>query len=102
MIKYFNFKNATVTQADVLESSGEYECLFTCSPYEDIEQWQDVPISINTCDDWIDECLMRFRCHKYLFIVDYTDKYASHIVDVITNRSHLNRNNEYIVYLEKA
>ena len=94
--------NASIIQKDILESNGEYECLFTCPPYEDIEQWLDVPVSINTCDDWIDICLNNFKCKKYLFVVDYTEKYQEYIVDEISNRSHLKTDNsEYVILIER-
>ena len=98
----FNIKiNANIKHNDLLQSSGEYECLFTCPPYEDIEQWLEVPVDTRTCDDWIDECLNRFKCKKYLFVVDYTEKYKEYIVDEIKNKSHLNKNSEYVILIER-
>ena len=99
--KYCIGIDAIITQQDILQSNGEYECLFTCSPYQDIEQWQDVPVSKRTCDDWIDECLSRFKCRKYLFVVDYTDKYKNYIVDEIKNKSHFGSNSEYVILIQK-
>lgn len=84
---------------DVLQSSGEYECLFTCPPYGDKEQWWKYKSDTRSCDDWIDICLKNFKCKRYLFIVDYTEKYKDYIVDEIINRSHLNNNNEYIIMI---
>ena len=101
MIKYMNLDNIFITQQDILKSSGTYECLFTCSPYSDIEQWLDVPCDERTCDDWIDECLSRFKCRKYLFVVDNTDKYKDYIVDVIVNKSHFGSNNEYVIMIQR-
>lgn len=61
--------------ADVFEGEGEYESMFCCPPYSDIEQWnfdgrgecldRNLP-----CDDWIDVCLRRYKCRRYLFVVD--------------------------------
>ena len=93
--------DAVITQQDILQSNGEYECLFTCPPYEDIEQWQDVPISKFTCDDWIDECLSRFKCRKYIFVVDYTKMYKEYIVDEIVNKSHFGSNSEYVILIQR-
>ena len=93
--------NAYVTQSNVLKSNGEYECLFTCPPYQDIEQWQDVPVSKRTCDDWIDECLSRFKCRKYLFVVDYTERYLDYVVDEIKNKSHFGSNSEYVILIQR-
>ena len=84
-------------QKDIKQSHGNYPCLFTCPPYSDKEQWLDVPIDMRTCDDWIDLCLNHFKCQRYVFVVDTTEKYKDHIVDTITNRSHMNKNNEYVI-----
>ena len=100
IIKFLHIDDkATINQQDILQSNGEYECLFTCPPYEDIEQWQDVKPDKRTCDDWIDECLSRFKCRKYLFVVDYTEKYIDYVVDEIINKSHFGSNSEYIVQI---
>ena len=93
--------DATISNTDVLNSSGEYECLFTCSPYSNKEQWLNVGIDLRTCDDWIDECLSRFKCKRYLFVVDDTVKYKSHVVDAIRNRGHMGKNNEYVILINK-
>ena len=86
---------------DILDSNGEYPCLFTCSPYSDKEQWVDSKIDKRSCDDWIYECLNRFKCYKYLFIVDDTKKYKDYIVDEIKNKGHMGRNKEYVILIEK-
>ena len=83
------------------ESKGEYPCLFTCPPYADKEQWLGVRIDMRTCDDWIDICLKNFKCKKYLFVVDTTERYKDYITDQITNKSHMNKNQEHIVFIEK-
>jgi len=89
----------TVTCRDILQSSGEYGCLFTCPPYGDKEQWLDVPVSRKSCDDWIDECLQRFKCNKYLFVVDKTEKYQKYIVETISTKSHLSKVKEYVILI---
>ncbi len=78
-----------------------FPCLFTCPPYEDKEQWLDVDVSRMTCDDWIDQCLKRFKCKRYVFVVDYTERYLDHVVDQIFNRSHLSAGSEYIVKIDR-
>ena len=75
--------DADVRVKNIFASSGEYPCLFTCPPYADKEQWLDVPIDMRTCDDWIDICLERFKCKKYLFVIDYTAKYNDYIIKTI-------------------
>lgn len=56
--------------ADAIKSSGEYECLLTCSPYGNIEKWKGVPVSNYSCDEWIDICLKNYKCNKYVFVTD--------------------------------
>ena len=90
-----------VIQKDIFRSIGEYPCLFTCPPYSDKEQWQDVPVSTNTCDDWINECLQRFKCKRYVFIVDSTEKYKDNIVDSINNKSHFSNAKEFVILIQK-
>ena len=98
IITNFKISSASVVQKDILESSGEYDCLFTCPPYENIEQWNDNEL-IMTCDQWIDECLKRFKCKNYLFVVDDTEKYKNNVVEEICNKSHFGNNKEYIVLI---
>ena len=91
--------DAQVSQKDVMDSNGTYPCLFTCSPYGNKEQWEDVPTDYRTCDEWIDECVSRFHCGKYVFVVDETKKYTSHIVDTISNKSHFSNAGEYVIVI---
>ena len=101
MIKFLNVDNVSITCKNILESNGEYECIFTCPPYSNKEQWLEVPVDTRTCDDWIDECLSRFKCKKYLFVVDDTNKYKNYIVDEIKNKSHFGTNSEYVILIER-
>ena len=75
--------DAAVSQCDVLQSSGTYECLFTCLPDEN-EEYFEVITECKSCDEWIDICLQRFKCHKYLFIANNTERYKDNVVDIIT------------------
>lgn len=95
IIKKFNL-NATIVQKDVFESNGSYECLFTCSPYNLKEIWNENETNLN-CDEWIDECLKRFKCKKYVFVVDKTEKYKDNIVEELQNKSHFSNSKEYII-----
>ena len=97
IISYFNL-NASVIEKDIFESKGEYDCLFTCPPYNNKEIWGD-DLTDKSCDDWIDECLFRFKCRRYLFVVDNTDKYKDYIVEEISNRSHLSNGKELVVLI---
>ena len=99
VIKFLNL-NATVLERDIFESSGEYDCLFTCPPYNLKEVWNDNETDLS-CDEWIDVCLSRFKCKKYLFVVDKTEKYNDNIIEEINNKSHLYSNNEKVILIEK-
>ena len=93
--------DAAVIQKDIFKSSGEYPCLFTCSPYSTKEQWEDVPVDQRSCDDWIGVCLERFKCRRYVFVVDETKKYADYVVAEISNKSHFSNAKERIVVIDK-
>ena len=82
---YPDIPDAKLTCADVNDQYGEYPCLFTCVPYSNYEQWIDAPDSDMTADDWIDLCMDHFKCKRYVFIVDYTEKYTDNLVGVIGN-----------------
>ena len=99
--KYAVEIDATVTQKDIFQSSGEYPCLFTCSPYSTKEQWEDVPVNNMSCDDWIDVCLERFKCRRYVFVVDTTEKYKDYVVAEISNKSHFSNAKEKIIVINK-
>ena len=97
-IKDFLNLNAQLSCKNIFESTGEYECLFTCPPYNDKENWNQ-DIKNLSCDEWIDECLKRFKCKKYLFVVDNTEKYKDNIIEIINNKSHFGINSEKIISL---
>ena len=90
--------NASMVCRDVFQSYGEYEALFTCPPYGDLEQWLDVPVSNLSCDDWVSLCLQRFQCKQYLFVVDQTNRYSNYVIEEIKNQSNLGINTEHILY----
>ena len=94
--------NVSLNVKDIFDSTGEYDCLFTCSPYADKEDWGNINQKILSCDEWIDECLKRFRCRKYLFVVDNTEKYKDYVVDVIENKSHFGINYERIIFIDNT
>ena len=98
IIAYFNL-NAKVKVKNLLEDSGNYPCLFTCTPYKNKENWGQ-EIENKSCDDWITECLNRYKCEKYVFVVDETEKYKEFIIEEITNKSHFGQNKEYLLLIE--
>lgn len=101
IIKFLNL-NAQVKEKDILDSHGIYECLFTCPPYGGKEHWNILNDLVEkSCDEWIDECLNRFDCFKYLFVVDETSKYKDNIVETLINKSHLVQKEEYVVLISR-
>lgn len=96
LIKYFDFNNCEVKCKNSICTKGKYDCLFTCPPYSDKENWNQ-SIEDLSCDEWIDICLKNYKCKKYIFVVDKTEKYKDYIVEAIENNSHLNNNIEYVI-----
>jgi len=94
---------AIVECKDSLKEYGEYECLFTCSPYGKIENWPNIKLTNFSCDKWIDVCLTHYKCNKYVFVTDdKIEKYKKYIKESITNTSHLKTNKEHIVVISKS
>jgi len=104
---------AVVSVKDVFQDSGEYEALVACPPYGDpktgnIEKWnfgpngEELDVSL-PCDDWIDECLSRYRCGSYLFVVDEktTVRHRKNVVETFSNRCHFGDNTEFVVLIRK-
>jgi len=100
IINFLNL-NASVLEKDIFESYGEYDCLFTCSPYNLKETWNNSNQKNLSCDEWIDICLSHFKCKSYLFVVDETIKYKDYIVEEIKNTSHFGRNIEKVILIRK-
>lgn len=101
IIQYKNYKNCSVKHQDILtDHNAEYECLFTCPPYGGKEHWTKDKNEIEkSCDEWISICLEKYKCKKYLFVVDETEKYKNYIIETITNRSHFGINTEYVILI---
>lgn len=85
---------------DSIKTTGKYECLFTCPPYNLKETWGQ-EIANHSCDEWIDICLQNYDCNAYLFVIDKTDKYKDFIVETINNKSHLTKSSECVVLITK-
>lgn len=96
-----SLKEPEVKVADVMDSHGEYDCLLTCPPYADKEQWDDVDMEKNNrpCDEWIDICMSHFKCKRYAFVVDKTSKYEDYIAEEIINASHFGTNKELLIVI---
>ena len=100
IVRFLDLKECSVTQQDVLKSSGTYECLLTCPPYSDKETYGG-EVCYKTCDEWIDECLKRFKCRKYVFVVDETEKYKHFVVEEVQNSSHFSKAVEHVVAVHR-
>lgn len=88
--------------ADCCKNTGKYQCLLTCSPYGNIENWPGVESVNRNCDEWIDICLMNYECEKYLFVTDdLISKYVPYIKETLTNRSHFGSNKEFVIIITK-
>lgn len=100
---FYSYSDVTLSVKDIHDCSNEtFEALFTCPPYLDKEEWnEENNDNIKTCDEWIDMCVSKFNCKKYLFIVDETIKYQKNIVYTIDNTSHFNNNKEYVILIQK-
>lgn len=90
----------SVSAKDVLKSAGKYECLLTCPPYSSKEVYGSETV-FKTCDEWIDECLSRFKCKTYVFVVDDTDNYADNVVEELSNKSHFADMHEKVIVIHK-
>lgn len=101
IINFLSLQDASIIQQDILTSYGEYECLFTCPPYEDKEIWEGDICNNRSCDEWIDICLMHYKCRRYVFVVDKTKKYQDYIKEEIINKSHFCSNSEYLIVIDR-
>lgn len=90
---------AKVSRKDILSSSGNYQCLLTCPPYNKKEIYGSETV-FKSCDEWIDECLNRFDCERYVFVIDKTEKYSKYITETISSDSHFNKTLEYVVVID--
>lgn len=89
----------SVSFKDVLQSSGDYECLLTCPSYSGKETYGSETV-FKSCDEWIDECTQRFSCKAYVFVVDSTEKYKQYVTETLHNSSHFSRSKEYVVVIK--
>ena len=96
----FLILDAELSVKDSLYDTGEYECLFTCPPYGSKEKWHQ-DIEVLSADEWIEECLQNFKCKKYLFVVDRTDKYKDFIVEELKSKSHISASTELVILISK-
>lgn len=95
-----NNNDYSVIHKDILESSGEFECLLTCPPYSTKEVYGTESV-FKSCDDWIQECLNRFNCNRYVFVVDETTRFCEYVKEELSVESHLNKVTEKVIVINK-
>ncbi len=104
IIQYKEYQNCSIVVEDLLkkENTEIHECLFTCPPYGGKEHWNEKNDEVEkTCDEWIDICLQKYKCKKYLFVVDETEKYKDRIVENLQNKKGLFSNRqEFVILIE--
>lgn len=91
----------SVSEHDILSSSGDYDCLFTCPPYGKKEVYANETV-FKSCDGWILECLVRFECKRYVFVVDKTDRYSKYVVEILKSTSHFATSQEQVVVIDRC
>lgn len=89
----------SVTEQDILTCSGDYSCLLTCPPYNKKEIYATETV-FKSCDDWIHECIDRFNCKKYVFVVDETEDFDECVVEEIKSASHFSNVIEKVIVIE--
>lgn len=89
-----------VRKQDIFDSNGTFQCLLTCPPYNKKEIYNNETV-FKTCDEWIDECLLRFNCKRYVFVVDTAAKYADFITEEIKSDSHFAHVTEKVVVIDR-
>lgn len=98
IIDFLNLKDCSISEVDILNDSGVYECLMTCPPYNTKEIYSNES-EFKSCDDWIDEILSRYQCRRYAFVVDMTEKYKDYVVEQIKSTSHFCKTVEYLIVI---
>ena len=100
IMEFYGVQNCSVICKDIFESSGEYECLLTCPPYNKKEVYS-VETVFQPCDDWITEILSKFQCKRYVFVVDKTEKYKDYITEGLQTVSHYAKIGEYVIVIDR-
>lgn len=95
---YFHITNYELYCKNSLATKGNYECLFTCPPYYDKENWNQ-DIEQLTCDEWIEACLNNYECEKYVFVVDKTENYKEFVIEKLQNKSHFGVSYEHVIII---
>lgn len=89
-----------VTEDDIFNLQGNFQCLITCPPYA-MKEIYGQEQTFKTCDGWIEECLTRFNCSRYVFIVDKTESYSQYVKEEIKSDSHFAHVTEKVVVIDR-
>lgn len=99
-IRDFHGIDAELSVKDLFEARGNYECLLTCPPYGGKERYQFREIQLDS-DLWVSECLKRFDCNRYVFVVDDTDIFGDFVVETLHGKSHMRKSDEYVLVIDR-
>ena len=100
MINFMQIKNCSVEVQNSKTYKTSGQCLLTCPPYGDLENWNQ---EIENFDEqfWVKQCLENYDCKRYLFVVPGSFE-SENCVEVLSNKNHLNsRSCEKVLLFEK-
>ena len=91
--------DASVERKNLNDLESSADVLFTCPPYGTKELYGN-ETEFHSCEEWIDECLARFKCGKYIFVVDEPGKHSAFVKEEISNDSHFSAAKERVIVIE--
>lgn len=100
MINFMQLENCSVEvqNSKIYKTSGQ--CLLTCPPYGDLENW-DQEIENFDVQFWVKQCLENYDCKRYLLVVPGSFE-SDNCVEVLSNKNHLNSKScEKVLLFEK-
>lgn len=102
IIDFMGLQNCEINQQDILQDVEQtHECLFTCPPYGGKEHWNENNDEVEkSCDEWIEICLQKYECKKYLFVVDKTEKFKDYIVETISHKTQFGTSHERVILID--
>lgn len=102
IVEYLALPNINLYKNSIEESKdeNEYDVLITCPPYGNIEIWENNQ-NCKEEDYYIDLCLNKFKCKKFIFIVKNTNKYKNKVVEVLKSSSHVSKGEELVLLFKK-
>lgn len=103
IISFLELKNVNNIEQDAETAIlPEADVLLTCPPYRDKEVWFEGQ-KCHSADHYIELCLQRFKAKTYIFVVDKTERYESHVRLSIDRTSHLSSSSkELILVIDRA